>query len=310
MSLHGHIIWKLQKCYDPTNRYLIFKGGGEGEEACRGHVLGESASTMGTERLCHNRVLYKPVASHGHGIHDHGDPRDLKRAYRNRAPSTLLSHSPKRARRRETPRQKLVSFLLMLLLLLLLENAARGLSDVAADWNSWWMLGRNPCMDTGTSSHHGWACGGWDGPLACMSSHSHRRYKRMASVHDDAAASPPHPPHPPPPPPAAAAWVATPTSPNHWKSSAVLMSTTSCTQTRMNLVCGDWRIGIEDEEQCREAQEIDQKSFLLIRRALWVKFLAAKVNQHHHQRASRRMNDKWSGNNYLLGCSSPATHGG
>ncbi len=28
MSLHGHIIWKRQKCYDPTNRYLIFKGGG------------------------------------------------------------------------------------------------------------------------------------------------------------------------------------------------------------------------------------------------------------------------------------------
>jgi hypothetical protein len=88
---------------------------------------------MGTEKLCHNRVRGKPVAFHGHGIHDHGDPRDLKRAYRNRAPSTLLSHSPKRARRRETPRQKLVS----LLVLLLLENAARGLSDVAADWNSW-----------------------------------------------------------------------------------------------------------------------------------------------------------------------------
>jgi len=65
----------------------------------------------------------------------------------------------------------------------------------------------------------------------------------MASVHDDAAAaaSPPHPPpHPPPPPAAAAAaWVATPTSPNHWKSSAVLMSTTPCTQTRMSLLCGD-----------------------------------------------------------------------
>jgi hypothetical protein len=93
---------------------------------------------MGTERLCHNWVRDKPVAFHGHGIHDHGDPRDLKRAYRNRAPSTLLSHSPKRARRRETPRPKLVSFLLLLLLLLLFpENAARGLSDVAADWNSW-----------------------------------------------------------------------------------------------------------------------------------------------------------------------------
>jgi hypothetical protein len=109
-----------------------FSRGGE-EEAYRGHVLRESASTIGTERLCHNRVRDKPVAFHGHGIHDHGDPRDLKRAYRNRAPSTLLSHSPKRARRRETPRQKLVS----LLVLLLLENAARGLSDVAADWNSW-----------------------------------------------------------------------------------------------------------------------------------------------------------------------------
>jgi hypothetical protein len=28
MSLHGHITWKRQKCYDPTNRYLNFKGGG------------------------------------------------------------------------------------------------------------------------------------------------------------------------------------------------------------------------------------------------------------------------------------------
>jgi len=61
----------------------------------------------------------------------------------------------------------------------------------------------------------------------------------MASVPDDAAASPsPHPPPPLPPPPPAA-WVATPTSPNYWKSSAVLMSTTSCTQTRMSLLCGN-----------------------------------------------------------------------
>jgi hypothetical protein len=29
MSLHDHIIWKRQKCYDPTNRYLIFKGRGK-----------------------------------------------------------------------------------------------------------------------------------------------------------------------------------------------------------------------------------------------------------------------------------------
>jgi hypothetical protein len=184
--------------------------------------------------------------------------------------------------------------------LLLLENAARGLSDVAADWNSWWMLGHNPCMDTGTSSHYGWACGGWDGPLACMSSHSHRRYKRMASVHDDAAASPPPPP----------AWVATPTSPNHWKSSATLMSTTSCTQKRMSLLCGDWRIGIEDEEQCREAQE------------MWIKILSVNTKEHFesnswrpkwtstHQSTPRRMNEKWSGNSFLLGYSSLATHGG